>query len=290
MSEAELLSPEERKRILSTTRLKFTLTLFVVGVLLGLSAMIFSGVGRIFDWLTPSIRADLEHKAVHGALELAQTAQLGMVLSDASVVEGAVSEYVRDPDVVGLAVTSSAEAQLFNKGQFASQIADLYSKQSNRVHDLGNQYGAWVPSVIEGTPVGKVAVLVSKARLDAGMSLRRDILMLAAVGCGVAFLACLVFVSLYIAPILRMTAESFIRLEKTTEAALAATRMKSQFLANMSHEIRTPMNGIIGVVELLNRTTLNPKQQRYTQTIETSARGLLTIINDVLDFSKLEAG
>src|SRR4029077_12542549 len=75
-----------------------------------------------------------------------------------------------------------------------------------------------------------------------------------------------------------------------TEAALAATRLKSQFLANMSHEIRTPMNGIIGVVDLLSRTNMTSKQQRYTQTIESSARGLLTIINDVLDFSKLEAG
>src|SRR5262245_52336319 len=58
----------------------------------------------------------------------------------------------------------------------------------------------------------------------------------------------------------------------------------------MSHEIRTPMNGIIGVLDLRNRTQLNAKQLRYAQTIESSARGLLTIINDVLDFSKLEAG
>jgi CheY-like chemotaxis protein len=58
----------------------------------------------------------------------------------------------------------------------------------------------------------------------------------------------------------------------------------------MSHEIRTPMNGIIGVLDLLARTALSPKQQRYAQTIETSARGLLTIIDDILDFSKLEAG
>jgi len=58
----------------------------------------------------------------------------------------------------------------------------------------------------------------------------------------------------------------------------------------MSHEIRTPMNGIVGVLDLLARTALSPKQQRYSQTIETSARSLPTIIDDVLDFSKLEAG
>jgi len=97
-------------------------------------------------------------------------------------------------------------------------------------------------------------------------------------------------VAFYLRPVLRVTAHAFHRLERTTEAALAAARLKSEFLANMSHEIRTPMNGIIGVLDLLNRTVLNSKQQRYTQTIDASARSLLTIIDDILDFSKLEAG
>ena len=287
---APVLSVEERARVLSATRIRFTLTLFVVAVLLGLSALIFSGVTRIFDWLTPSIRQDLSHKALHGALELAQTAQLGMVVNDAEVVKRASEEYGRDPDVVGLVIVGSEGKPLYVKGKFESALSGLYARDPNHVYDLGTAYGSWSASRIEGADVGRVAVLVSKARLDAGMNLRREVLWAAAIGCCVALLACLVFVSLYIGPILRMTGATFERLEKTTEAALAAARLKSQFLANMSHEIRTPMNGIIGVVELLSRTQLNAKQQRYTQTVETSARGLLTIINDVLDFSKLEAG
>jgi signal transduction histidine kinase/CheY-like chemotaxis protein/HPt (histidine-containing phosphotransfer) domain-containing protein len=79
-------------------------------------------------------------------------------------------------------------------------------------------------------------------------------------------------------------------LEVKTEEALAASRLKSQFLANMSHEIRTPMNGILGVVKLVQRLPLDGKLRRYVETIDSSASALLTIINDVLDFSKMEAG
>jgi signal transduction histidine kinase/ActR/RegA family two-component response regulator len=73
---------------------------------------------------------------------------------------------------------------------------------------------------------------------------------------------------------------------KAQDASIA----KSQFLASMSHEIRTPMNGVIGMLHLLNQETLNEKQQHYTQVAKTSADSLLTLINDILDVSKIEAG
>ncbi|MBG3877356.1 HAMP domain-containing protein, partial [Desulfovibrio oxamicus] len=80
------------------------------------------------------------------------------------------------------------------------------------------------------------------------------------------------------------------RAERECEAAEAASRAKTQLLARMSHEVRTPLNALLGMADVLDRTPLEPEQRGYLDVLRSSGHSLLALLNDVLDFSRLEAG
>ena len=84
--------------------------------------------------------------------------------------------------------------------------------------------------------------------------------------------------------------QAAVELLQAKEAAVAATRVKSQFLANMSHELRTPMTGVLGMLDLAIEGPLEARQREFIETAQKSARSLVRILNDILDMTKIEAG
>jgi signal transduction histidine kinase/CheY-like chemotaxis protein/HPt (histidine-containing phosphotransfer) domain-containing protein len=284
-----LLDRDVHRRIMSSSRLQLKLVVMIGLIFAVLGAMVFGIVERIFDELTPSIRHDLEWKARHAVIELCNTSALGVIADDHDAVSGAASELLADADVVAVQVMGR-NGPVLNHGHVPFAWDDVTKAADNTVIEKAGVLVAAGAVEIEGLPVGRVTLAVSMKRLYAGEQLRRDIFTVGALGALFALGLALLFVRYDIGPLIRLTTEAFAKLERTTLAALESARIKSEFLANMSHEIRTPMNGIMGVTKLLLLMPMDAKMRRYVEVIDSSARGLLTIINDVLDFSKLEAG
>jgi signal transduction histidine kinase/CheY-like chemotaxis protein len=159
----------------------------------------------------------------------------------------------------------------------ALQHGDGASMTPYRDHRGVEVIGSWVWSsrlnlgVITELPAREAFAPVTVARLR---------VLIGAIGVAVALVLLLLWR-------LRRT---HVELRESAAKAEAASRAKGVFLANMSHEIRTPLNAVLGIAHLLNGTTLQPAQRDYLQMISASGEALLRILNDILDYSKVEAG
>jgi signal transduction histidine kinase/DNA-binding response OmpR family regulator len=256
----------------------------------GLSITTVVVVDSIFDWLTPVARRDLVWKVTRGVSELGRTADLGILLADRKMLADAARDIERDEEVVAVLI-EDASGNVLYRGSKPGRVPDgPFAGAPGAIREEPGLLWSWTQVSIEGRPVGRVGLMVSTQRLSAGQALRAKLLRVSLGASLLGLVLSFLFVGFYVGPVITLTKRAFLDLEYRTREALEATRVKSEFLANMSHELRTPLNGIIGMLGLLLRGDLEGRRRRQAEIAENSARSLLALVNDVLDFSKLEAG
>ena len=267
----------------SRFRLLAAFTAFVVLAVVALSLLVFLLVSRVSGQIVPTIRSTLEWKASVGSRDIASTVGLEVLLEDGAGLRSRMQRFLGDPDLLAVVVVDRNGRVVFQHGTPPEALPRVFEAKPSSLREAEHYFLSWEEAVVARQSVGRVVLAVSKARLGDAFALERSILTTTAVAAVVALLAAFAFARFYIAPLLQ-------RLEQTTLAALDASRLKGEFLANTSHEIRTPMNGVLGMIELLRGTDLDQKQTRYATTLQSSANALMVVLNDVLDFAKIEAG
>ena len=227
-AKATLLPLAERKRMLSSSRLKLSLTAFIALLLAALCTFVILLVTHIFHWLTPTIREDLAWKVSQGAAAVAERAEIGMLLKDGPVVRDAFEHYAADEDVQAIVVTDENGTILALQGELPGPMANFFSGPERKLNVSDDYISTWASHSVEGALVGRVAMIASTARLDAGENLRKRLLWLTAIA-GIGGLALsLSFVTLYVGPVLRVTGRAFEGLEHAAHEMAKKERLEKE--------------------------------------------------------------
>lgn len=223
-----LLPVAERERILSSSRLEVALTCFIASLVAGLCVVVILFVGHIFDWLTPRMQQDLGWKVARGAAEVAQRGELALILKDEPMLQDAFERYAKDEDVQAIVAADRGGRVLATHGQLPIPAAELFSAPRSEVSRSKDYIWAWAEQSVEGATVGRVAMVASTLRLEAGRDLRHRILVLTAVAGLLGLALSLSFVRWYVGPVLKVTGKAFEGLERAAGELAKKQRLERE--------------------------------------------------------------
>jgi two-component system chemotaxis sensor kinase CheA len=196
MDPSETHEPRGLARISIPNLRKLILAVLTVSVL-GFTAGVFVMVGNIFDNFGPRVREDLAWKTVRGAQELAGATELGFAMADGSAVRVAFGDYRASKDVLAIVAVNPAGKLVAAHGRSPESIDRLFAGSPRQLRETPGYFVSWARSFIESSEVGRVAVVVSTARLAESKMLLRNILLTAGLAGLLALVSGLVFVTYF---------------------------------------------------------------------------------------------
>jgi len=223
-----LLPVAQRQRILSSSRLGIALTGFIALLVAALCAVVILFIGHIFAWLTPRMQQDLGWKVAHGAVEVAERGELGLILKDEPMLRDAFDRYAKDEDVQAIVAADPSGKVLAVHGDLPIPAEQLFSAPRAILNQSEDYVWSWTEQSVEGSDVGKVAMVASTLRLEAGRDLRHRILMLTGVAGLLGLALSLSFVKWYVGPVLKVTSRAFEGLERAATELANKQRLEKE--------------------------------------------------------------
>ncbi|HEX3774358.1 MAG TPA: PP2C family protein-serine/threonine phosphatase [Polyangiaceae bacterium] len=225
---SSLLSLDERKQMLSSSRFKLALTAFIALLLAALCTFVILLVAHIFHFLTPTMRQDLAWKVARGADDIAEHAELGMLLKDPKLIRQSFVRYENDADVRAIVVTDPNGAVLAVRGAPSRPLAEIFRAPEHTLSVSNDFISTWVKRDVEGVEVGRVALIASTARLEAGENLRHRLLIATGLAGALGLALSLSFVTFYVGPLIRVTERAFDGLERAAQEMAKKQRLEKE--------------------------------------------------------------